>query len=459
MIAPTEPALLGFKLDEARRVVHFVRQAVRGHRLFIATVFLLFAIVGGLAAAFLPRTYSANVRLLAKKNFLMPALVDPQRAVPFGAEAPAQSATELIMDRSAVLAVVRSANLVASWEKDRPAIFRWKDAARKRLVGAPSTEDMEGAITELLLTRLRVNVQEDVIAVRVTWWSPDAAVAILNQTIARFMTARRRLDISTIQASRDVLAASVAELRPVVERRVVEYGERRRHAQGIRTALIERYGGSSSLEDLRAQILSRRLDREEVARKRRERRAELSMQLAEREATLGPLHPDLADTRDALARLDSDDDGSSDVPEADAALQAQFEAAGGSAAALDDEKGARDRLAVPVVNPDEDETVIFARAMLRIEVDQYERLVGRLQNAELELSIARAAESFRYTVTSAPQLPKKPDSPNVMMVVVGALMAGAMAGVLGAVALDLLAAGTGGRRWIRNRPAARAEAA
>jgi len=432
-----EPPL--FALEPALRALRFVRTALRRRRLLVASVFVLFGATGIVAAMVLPRTYSASLRMLVKRQFLMPALTHPSRAVPLGAEAPAQSAAELALQYDGLLQVVRNAKLAERWRSDRPELLRLVDAARERVRGPLAPEEMEAALVEVLQQRLRVQVQEEVVTIRATWWDRDGVVAIVTEAHKAFLDARRRMDIETIEASRTILANTVDSLTSETERRVAAYGDSRRAAQGVRTSVLLRASGGGTVDEVRRRIVDRRLERETLARKRRERRAELDLQLVQQSATLGERHPDLIATREALARLDAGEASASMPSPEDQALEREFASLGGTESLMRDPVGERDRLADQAPAPDEDESVIYARALLRIDVDKLQDMVARLRNADLELATARAATPFRYLLTQPVARPRAPDAPNAPLVVIGGLLAGLAAGMAAAVVLELRA--------------------
>jgi uncharacterized protein involved in exopolysaccharide biosynthesis len=77
--------------------------------------------------------------------------------------------------------------------------------------------------------------------------------------------------------------------------------------------------------------------------------------------------------------------------------------------------------------------------LLKSLIASYQELLDRLANAQVELKTAKAAFTYRYSVTEPTRLPKKPDSPNVAVLVIGALVAGLLAGVFSALFAELRA--------------------
>ena len=205
MTLDVDAPLMSLPLAPIRRGLLLLLQAIRRRWLHIVLLTLAFTGAAVTAARMLPRTYSGDQRVLARKNFLMPALADPRRAVPFGAEAPSQAASELVLQRTTLERIIREAKLVERWDADRAWILRTKDALRTRLVGPVPRDEQEDAILELLRSRLRVQVQEEVITIRVSWYAPTAVVDIITAAYRGFQAERERVDVESIEATRRIL--------------------------------------------------------------------------------------------------------------------------------------------------------------------------------------------------------------------------------------------------------------
>lgn len=433
-MTPTVDApLMSLPLAPIRRGVRLVLQAIRRRWLRIVLLTVAFTAAAVTAARLMPRSYSGEQRVLARKNFLMPALADPRRAVPFGAEAPSQAASELTLQRTTLERIMRDAKLVERWDADRAWILRTKDALRARLLGAIPREEMEDAILELLRTRLRVQVQEEVITIHVNWTSPTAVVDIVNAAYRGFQAERERLDVESIEATRRILEERLVATNQQVGQRLVELRIARSRASALAKASVA--------EQQKALAVNKVPEKEEnvseytarlMRARREERRAALEVELAEQAGSLGDAHPDRIALRDAIASLKSSDslDASGASPWSSGSAGAKRKAVSGNSSLM------ASALLEPD-DPDQDVDVAYARAMLRVAVDTYEDLSMRAGNARIEASTARAAAPFRYTMTSPVRRPRKPDSPNVVIIVLGGVVVGMMAGVMMAVATEV----------------------
>jgi hypothetical protein len=77
--------------------------------------------------------------------------------------------------------------------------------------------------------------------------------------------------------------------------------------------------------------------------------------------------------------------------------------------------------------------VTAARLKLVATVNKYEELMGRLDSARLELHAAQATFKYRYVITAPAELPRSPDKPILLMIV--------LLGTVFTVALAIGAAG------------------
>jgi uncharacterized protein involved in exopolysaccharide biosynthesis len=430
MTLDVDAPLMSLPLAPIRRGLLLLLQAIRRRWPHIVLLTLAFTGAAVTAARMLPRTYSGDQRVLARKNFLMPALADPRRAVPFGAEAPSQAASELVLQRTTLERIMREAKLVERWDADRAWILRTKDALRTRLVGAVPRDEQEDAILELLRSRLRVQVQEEVITIRVSWYAPTAVVDIITAAYRGFQAERERVDVESIEATRRILEDRLVATNQQVEQRLVELRIARSRASALAKASVA--------ERQTALAVSKVPEKEEnvseytarlMRARREERRAALEVELAEQAGSLGDAHPDRIALRDAIASLKSSDslDATGSTPWSSTTKRK----------AVDGNTSLMASALLEPDDPDQDVDVAYARAMLRVAVDTYEDLSMRVSNAGIEASTARAAAPYRYTMTSPVRRPRKPDSPNVLLLVLGGVVVGMTAGVLMAVATEV----------------------
>jgi uncharacterized protein involved in exopolysaccharide biosynthesis len=68
---------------------------------------------------------------------------------------------------------------------------------------------------------------------------------------------------------------------------------------------------------------------------------------------------------------------------------------------------------------------------------RYQDLLMRIDAARIELDTARAAFKYRYSVVSPALTPRKPISPNVMLIILGGLIGAIVCAFIASTLLDL----------------------
>jgi len=419
-----------------RGAAALLRRALRRHWLAIPVVTLLFVGAAATAATLLPRTYAGEARILVRKGTsVMSAVTDPRRAIVPGFDAPGQSAVELALSRAALERIVREGDLVAQFRANRPPLLAAVDGLRVRLLGPLPPEEEAEAVLGLVRARLQVSYGDEIVRIRVRWWDGEGVERILTQAVAAFLAERERLDIETLERSHSILADAVASMRGEVSDRVTDFQRARAAALGATAPQVKQVPPPSvRVGQLRDRLLEKRAYREELERQRRQRLAALQVQLAQQAEALGPANPDRLATERALAGLQGEDDAMRRARLEETGAIDEFVAAGGSLDVFGESSQDEPMLDPSVARPDDDPTVIAARAELRLRVDGYQDLAMRLENARLELETAKAALPFRYMVTHPPERPRRPVAPAVPLILVGGLLAGLGAGVLLALA-------------------------
>jgi hypothetical protein len=212
---------------------------------------------------------------------------------------------------------------------------------------------------------------------------------------------------------------------------------------GRRTAVDDGLG------DVRVAIADARARRIDSEKRQQDKVRELESRLAERRASQTERHPDVLALGLALDRLRTEPAEVTVTRAEEHRLIADYQARGGSIARMNDLSLPRAVQPDPVVVAQEmpltppkdveDDATTYARSLFKGAMENYQDVTERLRNVEIELATAEVSFGYRYTVTEPPRLPKKPDSPNVVLIIVGALLAGLMGGAVRAVFLELQA--------------------
>src|SRR4051812_41594527 len=95
----------GLDLQKIKNLIGFFIRAPKRRPKLATLVFVGVLVVAILAAFFLPRSYTSDVRILAQKPVITPALVTPNRAIPRDAEDPKAHVQETIMRRDNIVAL------------------------------------------------------------------------------------------------------------------------------------------------------------------------------------------------------------------------------------------------------------------------------------------------------------------------------------------------------------------
>jgi uncharacterized protein involved in exopolysaccharide biosynthesis len=413
-----------------RAAVGVGRSALRRSRVSIVVLTLLFTGAGVLAAKFTPQAFSTDARLLVRKADLMPALAHPRRSVPSGSDNLTQSAGDFVRDRQALRAIVERYDLVNRWERDRAPLLKFKDNVMTRLRGQVPEADRIEALVDVLAKRILVTVNGEVITVWARWSDAATAVDIVEGATDAYLQARRRVDIDAIADTYTLLERSVEAARLDVERHVATTRQvtRRRPVGLMPTSLATEPSRvlTDPQSDRRAQLLAAERTAETLATAHAATLRTLETQLAERLARATERHPDVIALRRQLeqARV---------VPaavtqaraEADALKQMVDQTAQAATSVV---PSPRVLTAGFAPTTDEDEGTVYARALMESSIVAYQDLLDRLSNTRIELETARAAFDYRYALISGARMPTRPDSPNGLLLIVGACLVGLAAG-------------------------------
>ncbi|MDO8836683.1 MAG: Wzz/FepE/Etk N-terminal domain-containing protein, partial [Vicinamibacterales bacterium] len=295
-----------------RRAATLLTGALRRRWRAVLGLSLVFVAVGVMAAALLPRSYSTQARLLVKKNYVMPALANPKRAVPGGSEAATQAAHESVLSRESLERIIGANDLLARWDAERPFLLRAKDRVLERVRGPVPDADKLDALVEVLGKRISVDVTNDVVTVKATWVSRKTALDLTNSAVATFLESRRRFDVQTVADTLAILQKSAQLVRGQVEARLTEVVGHQRVATDVKLAraarrpAILRTGSAprpaaDGLDDFRIQARQARRLREAIEARHQEQVTTLETRLGERRSVLTARHPDIVALEHALA--------------------------------------------------------------------------------------------------------------------------------------------------------------
>ncbi len=430
-----------------RAWVEFFAGAVRRRKVLAAALLGLCVEVAALSLWALPKTYRCEVKIVAEPNYVMPNLGNPRRTIPRDADAPTRGASEIIMRRAGLLAIVQHTDLLKRWEAGRAPAARLADAVREGLLGlfgrAPTDEDRLEALLGVLERRIEVRVQDAFITIAVAWQDAESAYLIADAARQGFLEERHAREIATIAETISVLESQAAQVRDTVNTALEDLRRARPVPAAPRVlmhtgrALRERERNEpAEVTQLRTLIAAKARALAEMEDFRRRRSVELQTQLAEQRAIYGSSHPILVATQNSIDALAKDSPQVAALRAEEAELVTRFVQLTGQApqVSLAPTRASQPPPAVVVTAPGEplasDEAEVL-RAHVRTRAAEYEDLVGRIDAARIELDTARAGFKHRYATLQPGKVPKKPLKPKPAIM----LGAGLFAGLLLAVAI------------------------
>ncbi len=487
----------GLTLEKIKHIVgFFVRAPRRRPKLAIATLLLVLT-AAILAAIFLPRSYSSDLRILAQRNVVLPALGNPNRSIPRDTESPTHNVAETIMQRDSLVALIKQVNLVNRWDAARPPALRLKDRVMASISG-PLTDDQKmRALIGMLEHRLFVMTDDSSITITVDWPNPEMSYEMVTLVQKNFFDARYDADVSVISEAISILEqrakseaatvdAALADLLKLEEakrratpppsnggaqlpRVATGYVPHRSSAGGAGAG-----GPATDPSDMQAlEQIRKQIKQLEDGHDRR--LGEAQSQLADAQATLGPLHPTVVGLKQKVEALTPSPPELASLKGEERALVAKI-ASGASAAAAPPQGAApaapspapaparapgsassAARLPTgnenpfatePVPEPNtppgfsspnqEDGATTLGRARLLAAAAKYSEILGRIDSAKMELDVAKAAFKYTYSVVRPAEMPTKPRKPNVPVLLGGGLVASIVLALLAAGLADLL---------------------
>jgi uncharacterized protein involved in exopolysaccharide biosynthesis len=453
-------------------------------------VFLLTLGFGLIVAAYWPRTFGAEARILAQHNLVLPALDNPGRSVPREADNPTKNAADQIKKRDNVVALVKQLDLIDRWEATRQPILRLKDRILAPLSGGPKPEEERLLdLVGFLDKRLVVGTDESSINISIEWPDREMAYEIVALVLKNFLEARYDTNVNVITEAIRILEERAKPQSDEVDAALAELSKaeanRRSKISSISASspraprALPRYSATpqpspapvgnasaSPVDDteITVQLEEVRRRLREVEDDRRRRLTDAQNQLADARTTLGPMHPTVVGLNEKISELSlpppelvalraRERDLVSKIAKAAVPAPAPTPITGtprplppSAALAPASEPssdvdlsgsplGVRDSL-VELMR-DDPETAL-ARSKLQAASTKYNELLSRIEAASIELDVTRASFKYQYTVVRPPELARKPTRPNVPLVVLASFVAALLLMMLIPGGLDLI---------------------
>lgn len=405
-------------LDVARS---FLR-AARRRWILTAAVLVLGALATASAALVAPRSYTIDAKILAQRQVPIPMLGGAPRAEPTEIlDAPARiaretrSASEIILRRDNLVAIVRATNLAERWELGRSPIQRLSAT-----LGRPvPVEERERALVGVLEKKIAVKADETTITISLNWHHPEVGHQLLSCVLRNFLKDKGEVETAATTEAITILEGQAARQREAIDvalgaaeeaqRSVVsaEANDRRRLRAEARAINAGDVRMETELADKRRAVQSA-----EDARQRQI--TDLRVQLDQLRLTYAPGHPMVLAMEERLRHARAEPAELTRLKREQEAILARLRGFGTRAEAAS---------ATP-----EQPKLDAARIKLASAVNKYEELTGRIDAARLELHAAQATFKHRYVVAEPPEVPGQSDKPvALILALVGALFTAAAA--------------------------------
>ncbi|HXY29205.1 MAG TPA: hypothetical protein VEI06_00725 [Gemmatimonadaceae bacterium] len=421
-----------------RDVLLFPVHAVRRWPRVAKSVFAAMAVLTLLVAVLLPRHYVVETKILAERNEQMSALSNPRRSAALDADEPTRMATEAVMSRDNLVALIRQANLLVVWPEIRPAAGQMREAVAELFRGPlPDSERIDGLV-QVLERRMWTNAGDGTVTIGIDWPDPVSGKQIVSLAQQNFLERRHASETTLIGETISILEHHVDSARLLVEQALVDAGRAEASSGNAISPRTERIvalqgalaGKLAAIADLQAQ--------------RRQRLSALQEHLAELKNTYGSAHPDVAATEETIRVLSFDSPQLSALRIEERQIRSQLAALGDKSVSATDPSPNDPATARAMLErltgragSDEDPRTTYAKSRLSLAVSNYEDLLDRLESARIELETTKAAFKYRYGVVMPPRLPTGPVKPNVPLVLVGGLLLSAALALFAATVLDL----------------------
>ena len=401
-----------------RNYLSYAAGSVGRHKLLAAVAFALM-VLGTLGSLYvLPADYFVETRIWAQRSQPVAALDNRRPANQTEAESPTRAASETILRRDNLVALIKQTGAIANWKMSTFPI-PWLKARLIGLVrGRATDEDRVNALAGILEQKMWVVAGESTVTIGLIWPDGPMAYQLVEAARRSFREARYVSDISDIADAISILEGHAKSARESVEASLEEIQRARDAAAGKRSAQLEPRKVETANSEL-AQIQGM------IAAKRR--------YIKEVQGFYQRYSPELQ-SRDS-ARLAS-------LQKEEQQLLAEYVQRGGKMEDLATEERPKPpldtvRIRREASSPGDDPSLDGAKARLNSALSKYERLLERIEGANLELDSARTSFTQRYTDILRAQMPRKRVTPTVPLM--AGLIAALLTAVAAAVAADLRA--------------------
>jgi capsular polysaccharide biosynthesis protein len=421
------------------------RAPKRQPRRFFALLIIGLALGGGLFMLY-PRSYSTEVKILAQRNLVLPALGNPNRTVPREADNPTKNVGDTILQHDNLVGLIKQVNLVDRWEVTRPSLLRWKDKVSQRLSGPQTEQERMRSIEGVLEKKLTVTSDDTTITITAEWTDAQMAYDIASAVEKNFIDARYDAEISVINDAIDILQQHASEEKDRFDSARNDFesvqgkmpkplptagGTSRPRASAPKPIATSSASAQPAVDPaLIQQLQDKRTEIQQVENQRAGRVAELNKQLSDALVQYRPEHPTVVAIKQKLQDAQAEPGELNRLRGEEKALIEKLSLnappLATAIATASTSPSAAATIAALTNSPspmiiEEDPAVTVARMKLQQSAQKYADLETRIDGAKIELDIAKTAHKYRFSIVRPAEVSKHPHKPNPAMLFVGAL--------------------------------------
>jgi capsular polysaccharide biosynthesis protein len=428
-------------------VGYVLRAPKRRPRRFLALLIIGIAL-GGAIFMLYPRSYSTEVKILAQRNLILPALGNPNRTVPREADNPTKNVGDSILQHDNLVGLIKQVNLVDRWESTRPPVLRWKDKISQRLSGPQTEQERMRSMEGVLEKKLTITSDETTITITAEWNDAQMAYDIASSVEKNFIDARYDAEISVINDAIDILQQHANEEKDKFDaaRNEFETVEMKLPKQAAAstpkpiathtaapTAKVVPPAPTTTTQAafdpaLIQQLQDKRTEIQQIENVRNSRIQELNKQLSDALVQYRPEHPTVVAIKTKLQDAQAESPDLNRLRGEERALIEKMSInapplATAIAAASSSPRAAATIAALtgapsPMVI-EEDPAVTVARMKLQQSAAKYAELEKNVDSAKIELDIAKTAHKYRFSIVRPAEVSKHPHKPNPVMLFAG----------------------------------------
>jgi capsular polysaccharide biosynthesis protein len=425
-------------------VGYVLRAPKRQPRRFFALLVIGMTLGVGLFMLY-PRSYSTEVKILAQRNLVLPALGNPNRTVPREADNPTKNVGDAILQHDNLVGLIKQVNLVDRWEGTRPPLLRWKDKISQRLSGPQTEQERMRSMEGVLEKKLTVTNDDTTITITAEWTDAQMAYDIASSVEKNFIDARYDAEISVINDAIDILQQHASEEKD-------RFDSARNDFESVQSKVPKQLPSSTSKPRTYApkpaatattsasaapavdpaliqQLQDKRTEIQQVENVRSSRIAELNKQLSDALVQYRPEHPTVVAIKQKLQdaqaepgelnRLRGEEKALIEKLSLNAPPLATAIATASTSPSAAATIAALTNTASPMII-EEDPAVTVARMKLQQAAQKYADLETRIDGAKIELDIAKTAHKYRFSIVRPAEVSKHPIKPNPVVLFAGA---------------------------------------